>query len=497
MSSLPVNYPEMVVEKSEGLTVSERKLAALGYQTFLRLWSYPNPYKMQSNGKELCDLLIVFDNQIIIFSDKECVYGNSGDSKVDWRRWYKKAIQKSAEQLVGAKHWIERYSDRIAIEAKCQKRFPLSIEITPETKFYLIAIAHGATERCKAYFSGGDGGLAIDNRIVGEMHTSEDCEPFYIGHVLDDPRTFIHVFDDASYSNVLRELDTIQDFLRYLDTRQELLRTKDVVAGSENDILAQHIKGVIKGNAYILQEITNGYTGVTFEEGLLDEVRQSRQYIKWRRTLEKSYFWDELLQRTFYFIENGLSAKTTSPSIQEQSQLFKRMAREDRAHRCCLSDGFLSFLSTITPDDRGTRIIYSPDEPDTCYFLFLLPRKEYMTDDGYRTVRETMLNDYCAIIKADHPEFSHIIGVAHESVDNTYTSEDFIYLDASEWSAEQQTYALSLKQAYEEKGLLGKRTTVPKTYFLDKRKMKGRDRNKPCPCGSGKKFKNCCGQNSI
>lgn len=74
-TTLPVNYPEMIVEKSEGLTVSEKKLAALGYQTFLRLWSYPNPYKLQSNGKELCDLLIVFDNHIIIFSDKDCVYG--------------------------------------------------------------------------------------------------------------------------------------------------------------------------------------------------------------------------------------------------------------------------------------------------------------------------------------------------------------------------------------------------------------------------------------
>ena len=102
----PINYPEMVVKKSGGLTASENKLAILGYHTFLSLWSYPNPYKMQSNGKELCDLLIVFDKHIIIFSDKDCAYGNSGDALVDWRRWYKKAIQKSAEQLIGAKNWI-------------------------------------------------------------------------------------------------------------------------------------------------------------------------------------------------------------------------------------------------------------------------------------------------------------------------------------------------------------------------------------------------------
>ncbi|MFV0240914.1 MAG: YecA family protein [Lacrimispora sphenoides] len=497
MSVFAVNYPEMVVEKSKGLTVSERKLAALGYQTFLRLWSYPNPYKMQSNGKELCDLLIVFDNHIIIFSDKECAYGDSGNSQVDWRRWYKKAIQKSVEQLIGAKHWIERYTDRIAVDATCQKKFPLMIEITPETKFHLIAIAHGASEQCKVYFSGGDGGLAINSQIVGKMHTGEDCEPFYIGQVVDDPKTFIHVFDDASYANVLGELDTLQDFLRYLEARQELLLTKDVFAGSENDILALHIKGVIKGDAHTLQERTEGYTAVSFEEGLLDEVRQSYEYIKWRDSLKTSYFWDTLLQKTFFFIENGLSAETTSPVIQEQSQLFKRMAREDRAHRYCLSDGFLSFLSSMNPDCRGTRLLYNPEEPDTCYLLFLLPRKKYMKDEEYRAVRRMMLSNYCAITKVDYPKISHIIGVAHESVDGTYTSEDFIYLDASEWSTEQQTHALSIKQEYEEKGLLGKRRTIPKTYFMEKRRMKGRDRNKPCPCGSGKKFKSCCGQNLV
>lgn len=79
----PINYPEMVVEKSDGLTTSERKLAILGNHTFLRLWSYPNPYKMQLGRKELCDLLIVFDNHIFIFSDKDCKYGKSGNSLVD------------------------------------------------------------------------------------------------------------------------------------------------------------------------------------------------------------------------------------------------------------------------------------------------------------------------------------------------------------------------------------------------------------------------------
>lgn len=178
---------------------------------------------MQLNGQELCDMLVVFDNHIIIFSDKDCSYGNSGDHQVNWRRWYKKAIQKSAEQLVGAKNWIINQPDRIAIDAKCTKKFPFKIKITADTKFHLIAVAHGASERCKEFFSGGDGGLCINNQIVENMHIGPDCKPFIIGKILSDEQDFIHVFDDASYENILQELDTIQDFLRYLEARKELL----------------------------------------------------------------------------------------------------------------------------------------------------------------------------------------------------------------------------------------------------------------------------------
>lgn len=121
----PINYPEMVVNKSEGFTPSEKKLIALGYDTFLRLWSYPNPYKAQPGGKELCDLLIVFGNNIIIFSDKDCAYGDSGNERTDWIRWYKKAIKKSAEQLIGAQNWIEKFPDRIVMDPKGTTPFPL------------------------------------------------------------------------------------------------------------------------------------------------------------------------------------------------------------------------------------------------------------------------------------------------------------------------------------------------------------------------------------
>ena len=449
---------------------------------------------MQLEGKELCDLLVGFENHIIIFSDKDCVYRDHGDAKVNWRRWYKKAIQKSAEQLIGAKNWITRYPDRISLDAKCSKKFPLKITITAETTFHLIAIAHGATESCKKFFSGGDGGLIVDSSIVGDMHINEDCAPFVVGQISGDPKTFIHIFDDTCYINILRELDTIQDFLRYLETRRELLTKKHVLAECENDVLAYYLRGLMKGKPQFLQEMCKSYANVRFESGLFEDLKRSQEYADWRCKIKVSHFWDELLQKTFFFIENGLSDMTTSPTLQEQSELFKLMAREDRIHRCILAENFLSFLAKTNSDQRGTRILFNADEPDVCYILFLLPRKKDMGDDEYRNIRREMLKGYCTIVKAEHPNILHVIGVAHESADEQYSSEDFIYLDARDWSEQQQAEALVLKEEYILHGLLAQRTMESRTFFPDKQKMKGRDRNKPCPCGSGKKFKNCCGK---
>lgn len=465
--SFPVNYPELIVQKSEGLTKTEQRLAALGYKTFLKLWSYPNPYKMQTNGKELCDLLVVFDNHIIIFSDKDCSYGDSGNPQVDWRRWYKKAIQKSAEQLIGAKNWIINYPDRIAIDAKCTKKFPFEVKITTDTKFHLICVAHGASERCKKYFSGGDGGLCINNQIVGELHTSPDSFPFHVGRVFPEEENFVHVFDDASYANILQELDTIQDFLGYLEARKELLLTKNIFAESENNILAQHIQGVIRGSSINLQMSSRDYSDIIFAGAMLEDVKRSVQYINWKKKMKKSYFWDGLLQRTFFFIENGLSLWTTAATIREQGMLFEQMAREDRAHRYILSDGFLSFFFSADSDTRGTRLICDCDRPDVGYLLFLFPRKEWMEDKDYRFVRRTMLTDYCMITKLDYPLLKHIIGVAHESSSVKYSSEDFVYLDATEWSDKQQQEALSLKKEYQRRGVLATRSTSEHLYFFN------------------------------
>lgn len=94
-------------QNTRGVTYSERYLNHLAQRSFLSLWSYPNLYtddgvrNGKGDGKELCDLMVVFDNHIIIFSDKHCAFPNHPSIDVSWERWFKRAVLKSSRQLFG------------------------------------------------------------------------------------------------------------------------------------------------------------------------------------------------------------------------------------------------------------------------------------------------------------------------------------------------------------------------------------------------------------
>ncbi len=92
MSNDQCDHNQSKTVRADGTTSAERYLQKLCENAFLRLWSYPGVYRDQGkvgvtgDGKEVCDLLVVFENHIIIFSDKACVFPDSGDIEHDWAR---------------------------------------------------------------------------------------------------------------------------------------------------------------------------------------------------------------------------------------------------------------------------------------------------------------------------------------------------------------------------------------------------------------------------
>ena len=79
------------IYKGQGITHSEKYLIELCNNSFLSLWSYPNVFR--NRNKELADVIVVFDNHILVFSDKACEYPTIGDAKLRWRKWFKKSAK--------------------------------------------------------------------------------------------------------------------------------------------------------------------------------------------------------------------------------------------------------------------------------------------------------------------------------------------------------------------------------------------------------------------
>src|SRR5687767_1215704 len=113
-----MNYPTPII-RSDGVTEAERFLRKLGERSFLSMWSYTGVYRDQGrknnkgDGKEVADLLVVFENHIIIFSDKDCEFPNTDNTEIDWQRWYKRTILASAKQIFGAERWIRSHPDQL------------------------------------------------------------------------------------------------------------------------------------------------------------------------------------------------------------------------------------------------------------------------------------------------------------------------------------------------------------------------------------------------
>ena len=232
-----------------GTTPSEQYLAKVAEKTFLNLWSYPNLFidkkeKGKGTGKELCDLLVVFGDDVIIFSDKSVGWPNVEDVHLAWRRWYRRAIQKSVEQIRGAERWITEFPGRVFLDPACAQRLPIDLPNPDKRRVHGVIVAVGANEACRRYYPASSGTFVVAPRVKGDDHFSpdKDVDPFTIGDVNPDG-SFVHVFDDHALDAVMRELDTVSDFTNYLIRREKIMRPEKLLAAAgEEDLLAYYLQ---------------------------------------------------------------------------------------------------------------------------------------------------------------------------------------------------------------------------------------------------------------
>ena len=420
---------------AEGTTESERALTRLARRAFLSLWSYSNVYTDEGrtngkgDGKELVDLLVVFGNDVLLFSDKACAFQTNVDLKIAWPRWYKRAIEKSARQLAGAESFLRRFPERVYVDKACQTPLPVALPAPGVARYYLVAVTRGAHDATAQFYGrGSSGSLLLNSMLEGDDHYQT---PFQVGFPLKG-RRFVHVLDDVTVDMLLEELDTVPDLVAYLSCKEAYFGAQGVylnVAGEE-ELLAQYMCTMEDGR-HALPKVPAGTSGVALLEGDWTFYQASPQRAAKHHADEGSYMWDALLEYQASFIRAGtaIGLPDMPPETIDHERILRALADESRLSRRELAAHFRHALSQSETGKKFARMTISGDKKTRAYVFLTAPKDAHESYQEYREKRSAALLAYCHGIKLRLPLATEAIGIASEPFSESASSQDFLYVD--------------------------------------------------------------------
>ena len=354
--------------------------------SFLSLWSLANPQRTGSD-KELCDIIIVCDPDVIIFSVKDIKVNPTKEPAVEINRWRKRAIEKSYKQIYGAERQIKSSSHVMNIDETYGIQFPRSPSI------HRVAVALG-----------GQGRIPIEYGDFG--------------------KGFVHVFDELSFSLILAELDTISDFVEYLSAKEDLYAsgTRTIHVSGEEDLLA-----VFLSNDRMFP----------FEcDSLVVDHSQWKNIIHepWYETKKRadscSYIWDALVDGLCKDIVR--SKVTSSGCLPDIEMAIRAMARENRSNRRILGQEFSEFIETQGEHKVRARMV--PSYSGVTYIFLMMPK------DVDRDFRQASLANRCFIARGLNPANRRVVGIGiDERRMDAGTTSDIVYRDKEKWTSADQS----------------------------------------------------------
>ena len=358
--------------------------------TFLSLWGLANPLGKDA-GKELCDYIVVCGPDVVIFSVKDI--GLSGEpTRVELERWRRKAIKELAAQVYGAERFLAR-QDVVRGQGERTLRLPQK-----ETRrIHRVCVAFG---------SNGRAGLQMGDLGKG----------------------FVHVFDEASFPILLRELDTITDFTHYLETKRAYFESgRRAVFPGEEHLLAiylHHGRSFPDGQDVLVLDDTL-WPGFSAKEEYRARKEADRVSYAWDRVIE--YVGRDLLANDLLFVD--------PPT--EGEMVLRVLAQECRFHRRFLAETLNEVLLGNQVRARMTQSMSGIG-----YVVLAADR------DQDRQYRIAELTARCTIARAKIPGARTIVGIASERAapGARGLSFDLFMLDKPELTDEEAKEAARLSE---------------------------------------------------
>ncbi|MGV8092267.1 MAG: hypothetical protein AB2L24_10435 [Mangrovibacterium sp.] len=359
------------------MTPSEKFVSELCEKSFLPFWSFPSP--LGKKNKELCDVLVVCENSIIIISIKDIKVSEHSDENIRYERWQKKAILSSIDQIYGAERFLKN-GNEITLSDKITK---IQLPPHPNREIFRIAIAFGGK---KEY----------------PLETGE----FGSG--------FVHVFDEQSTFTVLSELDTITDFVNYLKAKEKFLANKTIMVPREIDFLALYLKTTLEFD-FIPDT-------VVLDEGMWEDYLEDDEYKYWQKEIPQSYVWDEIVSQLHAI---HIKDKKDYTLVSDLERATRIIALEPRINRIELG---MCLIDAIEKKVRG-RMMPPLDGSDHSYVFMPLSYKNWES-------KEKELQLRCLVARKESKNAPKVIGIA---IGKSSTNEhifDIAYFDIPELNEE-------------------------------------------------------------
>jgi hypothetical protein len=392
------------------LTPSEELVARLARRTFLSMWSDTNP--IVRPGKELCDLVIVCDPDVIVVSVKEVTLGQSGNVEVDSQRWRKRAVDESIKQIYGAERWLNGAKAVIRSD-----RTPgLILPPTDRRRTHRVAVALGGR---------------------GEV-------PFEQG---DFGKGFVHVLAEDSLECVMGELDTVSDFVAYLSAKEKLMCSRSTpLKFREADLLAIYVHAGRQFNVASDVELV--------VEDSWKELTSKSEWSRRKAADEESYIWDSLIETLIEL--TGVPESTGAQDLASREAAFRAMAREDRFSRRVLAGAFNEFMAEAARKRVRARLSRSPSGVVYVFMAGPLgePRDARSQELALRCFVARGMADHFPALDESAPSTVNtrqphgtVVGLATERYKpGQGFSLDAVLLEIPEWTAAHQRKADGIKR---------------------------------------------------
>lgn len=388
---------------------SEQFVYKLSKAACLSLWTYPNP--IGKSGKELCDVLVVCQPDVVIFSVKEIELKIEGDTTLQAERWKRRAVEASVDQVYGAERRLTAINEVTASDG----RVGVAVGPLSERRLHRVAVAIGSR-----------GHVPLESRDFG--------------------KGFVHVLDEATIALLLSELDTITDFVEYLSARQALLMNtglSGVLISSDEDLLAVYLTGT-----HSFGSLLQGDYHLRIIDGAWEGLSMDPRYLAKKNADEDSYVWDSLIGLVHEdYANDNMESGGDLASVDSVTRV---MARESRLQRRGIGKAFKDFMADET---IASRYVMS-DSGVTYVFL-----KQAHSEPRERRVAELQARCFVARDTIDTMGRRGLVaGIATELPENgSGSSLDCLLLDVPDWT---DTFRARAKWFREEAGFFKKPRTT-------------------------------------